>query len=77
MLPSAMGARVRLSKGKLTVSDEPFTEGKELVGAYALYDIKSKQEAIQRASRFPQLYKQHWPDWEGEVEIRQIFDAPP
>jgi hypothetical protein len=76
LLPSAMGARVRLSAGKLTVTDGPFAETKELVGGYAVYNLKSKQEAIDWATRFMQLHKEHWPGWEGESEIRQIFDAP-
>jgi hypothetical protein len=76
LLPSAMGARVRLSAGKLTVTDGPFAETKELVGGYAVYDLKSKREAIDWATRFMQLHKRHWPGWEGESEIRQIFDAP-
>jgi hypothetical protein len=76
LLPSAMGARVRLSAGKLTVTDGPFTETKELIGGYAVYDLKSKQEAIEWTSRFLGLHKEHWPNWEGEAEIRQIFEAP-
>jgi hypothetical protein len=76
LLPSEMGARVRLSAGKLTVTDGPFAETKELVGGYAVYDLKSKQEAIDWATRFMQLHKEHWPGWDGESEIRQIFDAP-
>jgi hypothetical protein len=76
LFPSAMGARVRLSGGKLAVTDGPFTEARELIGGYAVYDVKSKQEAIGWASRFMQLHKDHWPGWEGEAEIRQIFDAP-
>jgi hypothetical protein len=75
LLPSAMGARVRLSAGKLTVTDGPFAESKELIGGYAVYDVKSKQEAIDWTSRFMELHKEHWPGWEGESEIRQIFDA--
>ena len=76
LLPSAMGARVRLSAGKLLVTDGPFAESKEVIGGYAVYDVKSKQEAIEWTSRFMQLHKDHWPGWEGESEIRQIFDAP-
>jgi hypothetical protein len=74
--PSVMGARVRLSAGKLVVTDGPFAETKELIGGYAVYDVTSKQEAIEWTSRFMQLHKDHWPGWEGESEIRQIFDAP-
>src|SRR5262249_9471074 len=74
LLPSAMGARVRLSAGKLTVSDGPFTETKELIAGYAVYNVMSKQEAIEWSSRFMALHQEHWPGWEGEAEIRQIFD---
>src|SRR5262245_65304822 len=76
LLPSTMGARVRLSAGKLIITDGPFSETKELIGGYAVYDVKSKQEAIEWTSRFLQLHREHWPGWEGEAEIRQIFDAP-
>ena len=76
LLPSATGARVRLSGGKLMVTDGPFAESKEVIGGFAVYDVKSKQEAIEWTSRFMQLHKDHWPGWEGESEIRQIFDAP-
>lgn len=76
LFPSAMGARVRLSGGNLAVTDGPFTEAKELIGGYAVYDVKSKEEAIGWASRFMELHRDHWPGWEGEAEIRQIFDAP-
>jgi hypothetical protein len=71
LAPSATGARVRLSGGKLTVTDGPFTEAKEVFGGYAVFELKSKQEAIERALHFMELHKQHWPAWEGETEIRQ------
>jgi hypothetical protein len=70
------GARVCLSAGKLTISDGPFAESKELISAYAIYKVASKQEAVARASQFLQLYKEHWPVLEGEVEVRQMFDSP-
>ena len=74
LLPSMKGARIRLSRGKLNFTDGPFTETKELVGGYAVFQVKSKQEAIDAAARFLELHRVHWPDWEGEIEIRQIFD---
>ena len=43
----------------------------------AIYKVASKQEAVERASQFLQLYKEHWPAWEGEVEVRQMFDSLP
>jgi hypothetical protein len=72
--PTALGARVRLAGGTVTVTDGPFTEIKEVVGGYAQFELKSKEEAIQSAVRFMELHKQHWPGWEGETEIRQMFD---
>src|SRR3984893_15683411 len=69
---SAKGTRVRLSGGKLTVTDGPFTEAKEVFGGYAVFELKSKKEAIESAVRFMELHKQHWPGWDGETEIRQL-----
>jgi hypothetical protein len=70
--PTATGARVRLSGGKITVTDGPFTEAKEIVGGYAQFELKSKEEAVESAVRFMELHKKHWPGWEGETEIRQM-----
>jgi len=74
LLPSEAGARVRLTGRRLTVTDGPFVESKELIGGYGIYDLKSKKEAIELVLRFMQLLKEHWPGWEGETEIRQLSD---
>ena len=71
--PTALGARVRLSGGQVTVTDGPFTETKEVVGGYAQFELKSKEEAIESAILFMELHKKHWPGWEGETEVRQMF----
>ena len=68
---TATGARVQLSGGKLTVTDGPFTEAKEVFGGYAIFELKSKKEAVERAVAFMELHKQYWPGWQGETEIRQ------
>ncbi len=73
LAPTAQSTRVRVSAGKLSVIDGPFTEAKEVVGGYAQFELKSKQEAIEGAVRFMELHRKHWPGWEGETEIRQIF----
>jgi hypothetical protein len=73
LAPTAQSTRVRLSNGQLTVIDGPFTETKEVVGGYAEFELKSKEEAIEGAVRFMELHKKHWPGWEGETEVRQIF----
>jgi hypothetical protein len=73
LAPLAQSTRVRIAKGQLTVTDGPFTEAKEVIGGYAQFELKSKEEAIEGAVRFMELHKKHWPGWEGETEIRQIF----
>ena len=74
--PTAAGSRVRLAGGKITVTDGPFTEAKEVFGGYAIFELKSKEEAIERTSHFMELHRAHWPAWEGETEIRQVFGPP-
>jgi hypothetical protein len=71
--PTALGARVRISGGQLSVVDGPFTEAKEIIGGYAQFELKSKQEAVESAIRFMELHKKYWPGWEGETEVRQMF----
>jgi hypothetical protein len=71
--PTAQSTRVRLSRGQVTVIDGPFAEAKEVVGGFAILDLKSKEEAIESAVHFIELHKEHWPGWEGESEIRQVF----
>jgi len=77
LLPSAQGHRLSMSGGKISITDGPFTEAKEVIGGFAIYQVASKDEAIGWTKRFLDLHKQHWPGWEGECEIRQMFDAPP
>ena len=74
--PTAAGARVRLANGRLRVIDGPFTETKEIIGGYAQFELKSKEEAVESALKFMELHKKYWPGWEGETEIRQIKEAP-
>ena len=73
LAPTAQSTRVRVSNGQLTVTDGPFAEAKEVVGGYAQFELKSREEAIEGAVRFMELHKKYWPGWEGETEIRQIF----
>jgi hypothetical protein len=73
LLPQAQGASVRLSKGQVKVVDGPYTEAKEVVGGFAIFELKSKEEAIEGAVRFMELHKEHWPGWEGETEVRQMY----
>jgi hypothetical protein len=73
LAPTAQGARVRLANGKVTVTDGPFTETNEVLGGYAQFELKSRDDAIKSAVRFMELHKKHWPGWEGETEVRQMF----
>ena len=73
LAPTAQSTRVRISNGQLTVIDGPFTETKEVLGGYAQFELKSKEEAVQSAVAFMELHKQHWPGWEGETEVRQMY----
>ena len=72
LLPSQAGARVTLAAGKVTVTDGPFTESKELI-SYTLYDLRSRDEAIEWASRFVRLHRDLWPGWQGQTDILQVM----
>ena len=69
--PSSKGARVRFSGSKRTVIDGPFTETKELIAGYWLWQVKSKEEAIEWVKRCPNPFS----NIESEIEIRQVFEA--
>jgi len=73
LLSTAAGASVRLSGGRVTVTDGPFTEAKEIIGGYALFELKAKEEAVAGAVQFMELHKKYWPAWEGETEVREMM----
>ena len=77
--PSAGGARVAISKGKLVVTDGPFAEAKEVIGGFAVFEYATKAEAVEQARRFMDLHIKHWPGWEGVCEVRamEVFSPPP
>jgi hypothetical protein len=72
LAPSTAGAKVSLTGGRLSVTDGPFAEAKETI-SYALYEVRSKQEAVEWASRFLALHRDMWPGWEGDAEILKVF----
>jgi hypothetical protein len=74
LLPSKDGARVRLAKGKITVTDGPFTETKEVIGGWAILKVDSRAEAVRIATEFMELHRKYWPEFEGESEVRPMFD---
>ena len=66
------GARVRLRKGNVTVTDGPYAEAKEIIGGYAMVEVGSREEAMKVARDFMELHRVHWPEFEGECEVRQL-----
>lgn len=74
--PLKDATRVRLAKGKLTVTDGPFAEAREVVGGYSLIEAASHDEAVAIARRFMELHQIHWPDFEGESELRPLEGGP-
>ena len=77
LMPTVAGARVRLEGGKITVTDGPFSEAREVIGGYAVFDVPSREDAIYWTTRFMDVHKEHWKGWEGETEIRQLFEGAP
>ncbi|PZG12826.1 hypothetical protein C1I95_25005 [Micromonospora craterilacus] len=80
LAPSAAGWRVDVSGGDLAVTDGPFAEAKEII-SYAVYEVRTREEAIEWTSRFMKLHRDLWPGWAGESEVRKVFGpedfAPP
>jgi len=74
LLPSKDGARVRLAGGKISVTDGPFIDSKEIIGGWAILEADSKAEAMRIATEFMELHRQHWPSFEGESEVRPMFE---
>ena len=73
--PTSAGAVARLSNGKITVKDGPFSEAKEVIGGYAIFDVPSKTEALEWTRRFLEAHVGLWPQ-DLEVEVRPMMDEP-
>lgn len=74
LLPSKDGFRVRLTKGRIAMTDGPFSETKEVIGGWAILNAESKGEALRIAQEFMELHRKHWPEFEGETEVRPMFE---
>jgi hypothetical protein len=72
LAPSATGVKVELSGDKLSVTDGPFAEAKETI-SYAVYEVRSKAEAVEWASRFMKLHRDLWAGWEGDTYLHKVF----
>ncbi|MGG7571522.1 YciI family protein [Streptomyces sirii] len=73
LAPTAQSTRLHLSGGKITATDGPFTEAKEVIGGYALIQAASKEEAVEWATRFLRV---HGDEWTLTSEIRQVEEPP-
>jgi hypothetical protein len=72
--PTSTGARMRITAGKIVTTDGPFTESKEVIGGFSIFNLASKEEALEEARKFTELHRVHWPKWEGEIEIRLMYE---
>jgi hypothetical protein len=74
LAPSSKGARIRLSGGKVSVTDGPFTETKEIIGGAWIVEVKTKEEAVELAKRIWRIFADvYGPSYEGEGEVREMF----
>lgn len=71
--PIGASPHIRVEGGQLTVTDGPFAEAKEVIGGYAMYDVRSVDEAVEYSRRFMQIHLDVWPGFEGTSVVRQIF----
>jgi hypothetical protein len=72
--PTKEGVRIRQKGGKLSVTDGPFTESKEIVGGYAIIEAATREDALDLADRFMEIHRVHIPDFECETEVRPCED---
>ena len=72
LAPSRDGFRMRLANGNLTTTDGPFAESKEVIGGWAILKADTKAEVLRFTTEFMDLHRKHWPEFEGECEVRPI-----
>ena len=72
LLPLDTGARVRVTGGKVVVTDGPFSESKEVIGGYAIFDYATRDRALASAVEFMEMHRTYGDGWEGECEMRQL-----
>jgi len=72
LMPIEAGVQVRIKDGELKVIDGPFVEAKEVIGGFAIFEFRNKEEALASAKEFMQLHIDHMPGWEGTCEVRAM-----
>lgn len=75
LAPAEQGARATLKGGRLTVTDGPFAEAKEMVGGYAIMEHPTREAAVEAGRWLMEMHQKYWPEWEGWVDVRQVFEA--
>jgi hypothetical protein len=74
LLPSKDGVRIRSHGGKLSITDGPFAETKEVIGGWAILEAPNKEVAMRLAKEFMELHVKYWPEFDCESELRPMFD---
>ena len=72
--PTSAGVRMRITNGEIITVDGPFTESKEVIGGFSIMNAASKEEALEEGRIFMELHRVHWPKWQGELEIRLMYE---
>ena len=73
--PSPQSTQVELRGGDVIATNGPWAEAKEVAGGYAILEVRTDEEAVEAARRLVEIHKEHWPGWEGAVEVRPIRAA--
>lgn len=64
-------------KGGELMVDGPYAEAREVIGGFAVYELETKEDAIEWSRKFMELHRTHWPAWDGEIIIRQMINFRP
>ena len=77
LMPISQAVRVRVKGGKLSVTDGPFTESKEVLGGYAIFEFPNREAAVKSMIDFMELHRLYGEGWEGVCEMREMMAGPP
>jgi len=75
LAPTTQSTQIELRAGDVITTNGPWAEAKEVAGGYAIIEARSPEEAVESARRVIEIHKEHWPGWEGSVEIREVHGA--
>lgn len=72
LYPLSQSTEIRLEDGAVTTVDGPYTEAKEVVGGFAVIEVRDHADAVAHARTVIDLHEEHWPGWRGSLEVRRI-----